>query len=102
VLPASVPPALPAITVKAMSSDRAARYADALALLADIDRFEQGLAVEAWSEPLWHRLRRLGVAQRRAALAVRRLCRSKIPALFSADLLKEFPEMRNTSAKRKP
>ena len=43
-----------------MSSDRAARYPHAPALLEDIDRFEQGLAVEAWSEPLWHRLRRFG------------------------------------------
>ncbi len=60
VLPASAAPALRAIAVKAMSSDRAARYPDAPALLADIDRFEQGLAVEAWSEPLWHRLRRFG------------------------------------------
>jgi serine/threonine protein kinase len=60
VLPATVPPALHAIAVKAMSSDRAARYPDAPALLEDIDRFEQGLAVKAWSEPLWHRLRRFG------------------------------------------
>jgi serine/threonine protein kinase len=60
VLPASAPPALLAITAKAMSADPAARYPDAPALLADIDRFEQGLAVEAWSEPLWHRLRRFG------------------------------------------
>jgi len=60
VLPATVPPALHAIAVKAMSSDPGARYPDAPALLEDIDRFEQGLAVEAWSEPLWHRLRRFG------------------------------------------
>jgi tRNA A-37 threonylcarbamoyl transferase component Bud32 len=59
-LPASVSPALHAIAVKAMSADPAARYSDAPALLADIDRFEQGLAVEAWSEPLWHQLRRFG------------------------------------------
>jgi hypothetical protein len=36
------------------------------AFLADIDRFEQGLAVEAWSEPVWHRLRRF--ASRNAVL----------------------------------
>jgi len=59
-LPASAPPALEAIATKAMSTDPAARYPDAPALLADIERFEQGLAVEAWSEPLWHRLRRFG------------------------------------------
>lgn len=59
-LPASAPPALRAIVAKAMSADPAARYPDAPALLADIERFEQGLAIEAWSEPLWHRLRRFG------------------------------------------
>ena len=30
------------------------------ALLADIERFQEGLAVEAWSEPWGHRLRRFG------------------------------------------
>ena len=59
-LPASAPPALRAIATKAMSADPNARYPDATELLADIGRFEQGLAVEAWSEPLWHRLRRFG------------------------------------------
>jgi serine/threonine protein kinase len=53
-------PALRAIVDKAMSADPAARYPDVPALLADIDRFEQGLAIEAWSEPLWHKLRRFG------------------------------------------
>jgi hypothetical protein len=59
-LPEPLPPALSAIAVKAMSADPTARYPGAPALLADIERFEQGLAVEAWSEPLWHRLRRFG------------------------------------------
>jgi hypothetical protein len=59
-LPAPAPPALSAIAGKAMSAGRAARYPNAPALLADVERFEQGLAVEAWSEPLWHRLRRFG------------------------------------------
>jgi serine/threonine protein kinase len=65
-LPASAPSALRAIVAKAMSADPAARYPDATGLLADIERFEQGLAVEAWSEPVWHRLRRFG--SRNAAL----------------------------------
>jgi eukaryotic-like serine/threonine-protein kinase len=52
--------ALRAIVAKAMSTDPAARYPDVPALLADIDRFEQGLAIKAWSEPLWHKLRRFG------------------------------------------
>ncbi len=60
VLPEPVPPALAAIAGKAMSPDPTARYAEVLALLADIERFQEGLAVEAWSEPLWHRLKRFG------------------------------------------
>ena len=53
-------PALRAIAAKAMRADSAARYPTAAALLADIGRFEEGAAVEAWAEPLWHRLRRFG------------------------------------------
>jgi serine/threonine protein kinase len=59
-LPASAPPALRAIAGKAKSTDPAARYPDAPALLADIERFQTGLAVEAWREPLSYRLRRFG------------------------------------------
>jgi len=59
-LPPSRSPALDAIAAKAMSVDRQARYADVTSLLADVERFEQGLPVQAWSEPLWHRLRRFG------------------------------------------
>jgi len=51
-------PALAAVTAKAMSPDPLARYANAASLLADVDRFEEGFAVEAWREPLWHRTRR--------------------------------------------
>jgi serine/threonine protein kinase len=65
-LPEPNPPALTAIAAKAMSGNPEARYPSMPALLADIERFEQGLPVEAWSEPLWHRLRRL--ASRNAAL----------------------------------
>ena len=60
-LPASAPLALRAVAAKAMKADSSARYSDAPALLADIDRFEEGLAVEAWAEPLWHRLRRFAL-----------------------------------------
>ncbi len=56
----SAAPALRAIARKAMSADPAARYAEVWGFLADIERFEEGLAVEAWSEPLWHRARRFG------------------------------------------
>ena len=65
-LPESAPPALRAIAAKAMAADPSARYPDVPALLADIERFEQGLAVKAWNEPWWHRLRRFG--QRNAVL----------------------------------
>ena len=65
-LPGSVPPALRAIAGKAMQPEPAARYADVPALLADIDRFQDGLAVEAWREPMWHRTRRF--ASRNAVL----------------------------------
>jgi serine/threonine protein kinase len=64
--PGTAPPALCAIADKAMQADPAARYPDAPAFLADIERFQEGLAVEAWSEPLWHRLRRF--ASRNAVL----------------------------------
>jgi serine/threonine protein kinase len=60
-LPPSPPLALRAIADKAMKADPSARYSDAPTLLADIDRFQEGSAVEAWSEPLWHRVRRFGV-----------------------------------------
>jgi serine/threonine protein kinase len=59
-LPEPAPPALRAVAAKAMSADPADRYPDAPAVLADIERFQDGLAVEAWSEPWWHRLRRFG------------------------------------------
>jgi tRNA A-37 threonylcarbamoyl transferase component Bud32 len=65
-LPSPAPPALRAIAAKAMRTDPDARYADVPALLADLERFQEGLAVEAWSEPLWHRLRRF--ASRNAVL----------------------------------
>lgn len=49
---------LAAIVRKAKADDPAGRYDSVQALLDDIDRFENGLAVEAWAEPLWHRLYR--------------------------------------------
>lgn len=65
-LPATPLPALDAIASKAMSTDPAARYPDAAEFLADIERFQEGLAVGAWSEPRWHQLRRF--ASRNAVL----------------------------------
>lgn len=65
-LPPAAPPALRAITAKAMQPEPAARYPDVSALLSDIDRFQDGLAVAAWQEPIGHRLQRL--ASRNAVL----------------------------------
>jgi serine/threonine protein kinase len=59
-LPVSAPPALRAIARKAQSIEPSSRYPDVPALLADIERFQTGLAVEAWREPLSYRLRRFG------------------------------------------
>ena len=47
-LPLPAPPALHAIAAKAMSADPAARYPDVSAFLLDMERFQEGLAVEAW------------------------------------------------------
>ncbi len=58
VLPASPPPALAAVAAKATQPDPAARYPTAAEFLADLERFQDGLAVHAWAEPLPHRLRR--------------------------------------------
>ena len=60
------PAALRAVAGKAMSADPAARYPGAAELLADVERYQEGLAVQAWREPLWHRTRRF--ASRNAVL----------------------------------
>jgi serine/threonine protein kinase len=65
-LPEPGPAALRAVCAKAMNADPAGRYPDVPALLADVERFEQALPVEAWSEPLWHAARRF--ASRNALL----------------------------------
>jgi serine/threonine protein kinase len=66
VLPNPAPPALRAIAAKAMHDHPASRYPNVPAFLADIECFQEGLAVSAWSEPWWHRLRRF--AERNAVL----------------------------------
>jgi serine/threonine protein kinase len=66
VLPESAPPALHAIAAKAKSAEPAARFPSAQAVLADIERFQEGRAVDAWAEPVWHRLWRF--ASRNAVL----------------------------------
>ena len=57
-LPEPPPPALAAIAGKAMSERPEGRYEDVGALLREIARFQDGLAVEAYAESLWQRLRR--------------------------------------------
>lgn len=59
-LPPNASPALRAIAAKAMQSRPSDRYPDVPALLSDLDRFEDGLAVEAWQEPWSYALRRFG------------------------------------------
>jgi len=58
VLSPSAPAALRAVTAKATNPNPTERYQSVRAFLKEIERFQEGLAVEAWSEPLWHRLRR--------------------------------------------
>ena len=65
-LPAKAPAALRAVAAKATSTAPGARYPSVLAMLQDLDRFQDGCAVSAWSEPLWHRLSRF--ASRNAIL----------------------------------
>jgi serine/threonine protein kinase len=60
VLPRSAPPALRAIAEKAQRPEPASRYPDVPAFLTDLERFQTGLAVEAWQEPLSYRMRRFG------------------------------------------
>jgi len=59
-------PAIAAIAKKAASVEPMQRYASISVFLNDIDRYEQGLAVEAWSEPIAHRIQRF--ASRNAVL----------------------------------
>ncbi|HXJ90648.1 MAG TPA: serine/threonine-protein kinase [Candidatus Binatia bacterium] len=60
-LSSSASGALAAVAQKSMNADPRGRYPSVSALLADIDRFEQGRAVQAWSEPVWHRVQRFAV-----------------------------------------
>jgi serine/threonine protein kinase len=60
-LPDRAPRPLRAIAVKAMSAQPDARYGDVPALLLDVQRFQDGLAVEAYPESVWQRARRFAV-----------------------------------------
>ena len=65
-LPSRAPAPLAAIADKATRPNSPDRYPDVSAFLADIERFQNGQAVEAWAEPLWHRVTRF--ATRNAVL----------------------------------
>ena len=66
VLPGDAPPALGAIAAKAMRQRPQDRYPDVASVLRDIERFQDGLAVEAYAESPWQRVRR--VARRNEVL----------------------------------
>jgi serine/threonine protein kinase len=65
-LPERPPRALRAIAAKAMSAQPDSRYKDVASMLADIWRFQEKLAVEAYPEAPWERIRRY--AERNAVL----------------------------------
>ncbi len=58
VLPEPAPQPLCAVAMKAMSAEPDARYHDVPALLLDLQRFQDGLAIEAYPESVWQRARR--------------------------------------------
>jgi serine/threonine protein kinase len=64
VLPERAPRALKAIAAKAMSAVPEERYRDVAALLLDLERFQDGLAVEAYREPAWQRAGRFAARNR--------------------------------------
>ena len=61
VLPETAPRPLRAIAGKAMAANPDARYSDVPALLLDLQRFQDGLAVEACPESWWQQSRRFAV-----------------------------------------
>ena len=64
VLPEGAPRALQAIAAKAMSVEPQDRYAGVSALLLDLQRFQDGLAVEAHPESVWQRAERFAIRNR--------------------------------------
>ncbi len=64
VLPEGAPRALKAIATKAMRTNPDERYPAVSAMLLDLQRFQDGLAVEAFPESLWQKLCRFAVQNR--------------------------------------
>ena len=63
-----VPPALLGIALKASAADNAQRYASVDALLADLQRWQSGLTIDAYRESLLQFLGRWSVRNRRSLL----------------------------------
>lgn len=84
VLPADAPPALSAIAAKAMSQRPEERYPDVAAVLREIERFQDGLAVEAYTESPWQRVRRFAKRNEVLLWLLAALCRRKIFSVFRA------------------
>ena len=57
-LPGGAPPALRAVAAKAMSAQPEERYPAVPAVLREIERYQDGLRVEAYAETPWQRARR--------------------------------------------
>lgn len=64
VLPERAPHALRAVAGKAMSSSPDDRYPDVSEMLLDVQRFQDGLAVEAYRESIWQKTARFGARNR--------------------------------------
>jgi serine/threonine protein kinase len=64
VLPEGAPRALKAIGAKAMRTKPDERYPAVSGMLLDLQRFQDGLAVEAYPESLWQKCRRFAVQNR--------------------------------------
>ena len=64
VLPEGAPRALKAIAAKAMAAEPEGRYPDVSELLFDVQRFQDGLAVEAYRESVWQRAGRFAARNR--------------------------------------
>lgn len=83
-----VPPALEAIVLQAMARDAAGRYPDAAALGADLQRYLDGEAVEAYREGPVEALRRLVTRHKVASLtALAALVLVNVVALVAAALV---------------
>ena len=94
-LPAGAPPALAAIAAKAMSARPEERYAGVAAVLREIERFQDGLAVEAYAESPWQRVRRFAKRNEVLLWLLAAYAGVKFLLFFCASVLKERSRARN-------